>query len=259
MKLEKYALPAFVFSIPILFFLAPLLLVVNDSLIIDGSLSMDNYIKFFLSKTCLTSLRNSMVVATATVILVAPLSLLISIFSYKNEKFKQVVRIISSMPLVFSAYAFCVALIYIYGTAGFLPFLNLCSFQGILFANTVFFLPYFLIPLLSYFEELDPKLDEAAESLGSHGLHKFRKVTFPQIAHGFLSVALVTFLLVFNQISVFLALGAGNIYNLSLLMWAQYCGFQFRMATTIASVCILSTLLISIFFQPILRRVRYER
>jgi len=205
------------------------------------------------------SLGNSAIVATTTVILVAPVSLLISLVSYKKERFKNIVRIISSTPLAFSAYAFCLALVYIYGTAGFLPFLTLCSFQGILFANTVFFLPYFLIPLLSYFEELDPHLDEAAESLGSYGLHKFRTVTFPQIAHGFLSVSLVTFLLVFNQISIFLALGAGSIYNLSLLMWAQYSGFQFRMATTIASVCILSTLSISIFFQPILRRVRYER
>lgn len=258
LDLEKRLLFAFVFSVPILFFLTPLVLVVTNSFSRDGIVTVENYLRFFTSRLCLQSLLNSFIVASATVVTVAPMSLLIVFFTYKRPKFKNWIRIICSMPLFFSAYIFCIALIYIYGTAGMLPLLNLCSFEGIIFANIMFFLPYLIIPLFSYFEELDPHLDEAAESLGSSGFHKFRKVTFPQVAHGFLSASLITFLLTFNQISILLALSGGSVYTLTYLLWAQYGGFQFKMADTIASICILMTLFVSALFQPILRRLKYE-
>ena len=219
-QIGKYLLILLVAAIPILLFVFPLFLVIITSLT-----TPENYVKFFTSKTYLKSLTNSLFIAMASTVVIAPFGLVIVTMTRKYERVKRLVKVLTSLPLVFSSYVFCIALIYIYGRTGIvnhllstmglsLPISDLLySMTGIIFANVLFFLPYFIIPLFSSFEEIDPSLEEAAHSLGSHGFHTFRTVVFPQVIYGFLTGALTTFLLVFNQISVVLALGAGRTYT----------------------------------------------
>jgi len=268
---DKYVLLLLIAVIPILFFVYPLIVTGVNSLFVDGVFTLENYLRFFSSKTYLRSLQNSLLIAGISTAIIAPMGLLIVEFTRKHERFKKIVKLLTSLPLVFSSYVFCIALIYIYGRTGMVnyilgvvglefPISNiLYSTTGIIFANTLFFLPYFIIPLFSSFEEVDSSLDEVAESLGSHGFHKFRKVTFPQVLHGFITGLLITFLLVFNQISVVLALGAGRVYTLTYQLFAQYEGFHFAMTNTISTVSVVTTLLITIIFQIILKRAWKKR
>ena len=261
-QIGKYLLILLVAVIPILLFALPLFLVVARSLA-----TPENYVKFFTSKIYLKSLRNSIFIALASTVVIAPIGLIIVTMTRKYERVKRLVKLITSLPLVFSSYVFCIALIYIYGRTGIMSYLLsavglsfpisdlLYSTTGIIFANVLFFLPYFITPLFSSFEEIDPFLEEAAHILGSHGFHTFRTVVFPQVIYGFLTGALTTFLLVFNQISVVLALGAGRTYTLNYLLFAQYEGFQFGMANTIATVSIVTTLLVAVTVQLGLKRV----
>lgn len=263
----KYLLLLLVGVIPILLFISPLFLVVANSFFMGENFTVENYIRFFSSKIYLKSFQNSLFIASITTIVIASIGLLIVTLTQKYEKVKRIVKLLTSLPLVFSSYVFCIALIYIYGRTGMVnhilsivglefPISNiLYSIKGIIFANILFFLPYFVVPLFSSFEEVDPKLEEVAESLGSHGFHKFRRVIFPQVLYGFLTGVLITFLLVFNQISVILALGAGRTYTLTYQLFAQYEGFQYDMANTIAVVSIIVTLLVTIIFQIILKKV----
>lgn len=213
------------------------------------------------------SLTNSLSIALTSTMVIIPIGLLIVMLTRTHEKLKRVVKVLTSLPLVFSSYVFCIALIYIYGRTGMLNHIlsmvglkfpisdMLYSKTGIIFANILFFLPYFIIPLFASFEETNPFLEEVAESLGSHGFHKFRKVILPQILHGLITGSLITFLLVFNQISVIMALGAGTIYTLTYQLFVQYGGFQFGMAHTIATVSVLITFLVTILFQIVLMKV----
>ena len=261
-QIGKYLLILLVAAIPILLFVSPLFLVIVRSLA-----TPENYVKFFTSKIYLKSLKNSLVIALVSTVVIAPIGLLIVTMTRKYERVKRLVKVLTSLPLVFSSYVFCIALIYIYGRTGIvnhllsavglsLPISNLLySTTGIIFANVLFFIPYFIVPLFSSFEEIDPTLEEAAHSLGSHGFHTFRTVVFPQVIYGFLTGVLTTFLLVFNQISVVLALGAGRTYTLNYLLFAQYEGFQFGMTNIIATISIAVTLLVAITVQLGLKRV----
>lgn len=260
-QLGKYVLLLTVAAGPILLFASPLFLIILKSLSDGGS-----YVKFFSSQIYLKSLKNSLFIASASTLLISPIGLFIVSAIRKQNRTRRIVKILTSMPLVFSSYVFCIALIYIYGRAGIVNYVLgtvglsfpanlLYSTTGIIFANVLFFLPYFIIPLFSAFEELNPSIEEAAESLGSTGIHKFAKIIFPQILHGFLTGALTTFLLVFSQISVVLALGAGRTYTLTYLLFAQYEGFQFGMANAMAVISIGVTVLVTISFHVVLRGV----
>jgi len=254
-------------AIPILLYIYPLFIVGINSLFVKGELSLANYAKFFSSKMYLRSLNNSLFIAFVSTIIIAPIGLLIVESTRKYQRIKKMLKLLTSLPLVFPSYVFCIALIYIYGRTGMLnyilgliglelPISNiLYSTTGIIFANILFFLPYFIIPLFSSFEELNPEMEEMAESLGDHGFHKFRKIIFPQVAYSFLTGILITFLLIFNQISVVLALGAGRTYTLTYQLFVQYEGFHFNMAYTLATIIMGITCFVVIIFQIILRRV----
>ena len=263
-ELEKYGLLFFIGIGPILFFFYPIFLMIKMSVYEKGVFSLSNYVEFFSSKAFTLALFNSFFISTISVIIISLMGLTIVMSVREQNSAKRVVKIISSLPMVFSAYIFCIALIYAYGRTGIITYLFsiigidfpihkfLYSKYGIIFANIVFYLPYFIIPLFSSFEEIDPNLEEAAESLGSHGFHKFRKITFPQVLHGFITGMLVSFLLIFNQISIVLAIGTGKTYTLTYLLFSQYERAKIGMANTIATTSLISTFIIAFMFQRIL-------
>jgi len=194
------------------------------------------------------------------------LTIVMSVREYDDAK--RVIKLISSLPMVFSSYIFCIALIYSYGRTGIITYLFsrigidlpihkiLYTKYGIIFANIVFYLPYFIIPLFSSFEEIDPILEEAAESLGSRGFHKFRKVILPQVLYGLITGMLVSFLLIFNQVSIVLAIGPGKTYTLTYLLFSQYERARIEMANTIATVSLISSFIVAFMFQQILGAIR---
>lgn len=258
--LEKYLLITLVGLVPILLFICPILLICANSF------PLENYFKIFTTQTYLRSLQNSLLISILTMLVIAPIGLLMVISLRGYNRAKQVAKLLSSLPLVFSSYVFCLALIYIYGRTGivnyFLSALGIdfswlfYSIWGIIFANILFFLPYFIVPLFATVAEVDSTLEEVAESLGSRGFHKFRTIIFPQILHGFVTGLLITFLLVFNQISVILALGAGRTYTLIYQLFAQQAGFQYEMANAIAVVSIMITSSVAVVFQIVLRKIK---
>lgn len=267
-SLEKYGLLLFVGIVPILFFFYPIFLMIRMSFFVDGVFTLSNYVKFFSSRIFFLSLVNSFWISITSTVIMSILGLVIVVFIRNDNRTKRAVRIISSLPLVFSSYIFCIALIYAYGRAGIITHIFslfgvdfpiykiLYSKSGIVFANVIFYLPYFIIPLFSSFEDIDKNLEEVAESLGSHGFHKFRKVIFPQVLYGFLVGSLVSFLLVFNQVSIVLAMGVGKVYTLSYLLFAQFARFRLEMVNTIATISLVSTFGVSFIVQNILRVVK---
>jgi len=253
MRYEKYALIVGILLFPLFLFLYPLSQIVFNSFSVGG-----NYVRFFEQPMYRQALLNSLGIAFFSTVLIAPVALLIVSATRRAVRAKKVVRLLTSLPLVFSSYVFCTALIYIYGQAGIVNELlrfvglqipmSMFSVNGIVLANVLFFLPYFIVPLFYSFEELNPLLEEAATSLGSKGFYTFRRVVFPQVCYGFAMSCLITFLLVFNQISVVLALGTGKITTLTYLMFGQY-EMDYAMANTIATMSLCVTFGVALVFQ----------
>lgn len=265
---ERYGPILFVGIVPVLLFFYPIFLMVKMSFFVEGEFAFSNYIKFFSSKMFFTSFVNSIQISIVSTLILSVLGLFIVIIIRDSEWAKKYVRIISSLPLVFSSYIFCISLIYTYGRAGIVTHIFslfgidfpihkiLYSRSGIVFASVVYFLPYFIIPLFSSFEELNTNLEEVAESLGSRGFHKFRNIIFPQIKYGFFVGVLISFLLIFNQISIVIAMGVGKVYTLTYLLYAQYERSKFGMANTIATVSLIFSFFVSVIFQRFMRVIR---
>lgn len=175
-------------------------------------------------------------------------------------------KVLTSIPAVFPSYVFAIALIYIYGSAGIFNQLSLSlfnwelptvgvlySWEGIIFANVMFYMPFFIAPVFARLEMLDPSLEEAARSLGSHGFHLIRRVVLPTLMPGILAGALLTLLLTLNEFGVVLFLGWGKTYTLTFALYSEMEKFQPIMASVIAVIILLLSVLVTIGYRKATR------
>jgi putative spermidine/putrescine transport system permease protein len=79
--------------------------------------------------------------------------------------------------------------------------------EGFVLAHLPLALPVAVVPLVAALQTLDPRLDDAAASLGAGPLDRFRKVTLPIILPSVLTAALFAFVTSFDEVvtSIFLS------------------------------------------------------
>lgn len=69
------------------------------------------------------------------------------------------------------------------------------GFWSLLSAHITFDVPYVILSVHPKLRQLDPNIYEAAQDLGDHGLHAFRKVILPEIMPGVVSGFIMSFTL----------------------------------------------------------------
>lgn len=84
------------------------------------------------------------------------------------------------------------------------------SFAGLVVGSMVYSLPFVVQPLQSAFGALDPRLLEAAATLGAGPWDRFWAVAVPNARHGFLSAIVLGFAHTLGEFGVVLMIG-GNI------------------------------------------------
>ena len=122
-EFEKYGLLFFIGIVPVLFFFYPIFLMVQMSFYNEGAFDFSNYVMFLSSKTFILGLFNSFFISTVSVIIISLMGLMIVMSVRDYDNVKRVIKLISSLPMVFSSYIFCIALIYAYGRTGILTHL----------------------------------------------------------------------------------------------------------------------------------------
>ncbi len=76
----------------------------------------------------------------------------------------------------------------------------------------------------TYWEHLDPRLEEAARSLGASRLRAFREITLPLLAPAIASAASIVFLFTFTSFGVILILGGLGQATIEVEIWRQAVG-----------------------------------
>lgn len=248
---------------PSFFFVAPILCTVAYSLQDDsGAFTLGNYQKFLSRTIYSAAILNSLVISLTSTAVIVPVGVVIACAVRKNKKIRSITRSITSLPIVFPSFVFAYALIYIYGTEGSLNILTRDLFgvslptaeiifdrSGIIFANVLFFLPFFIRPLFAVFERLDPAIEQAAISLGSHGLHLLRKIVLPSMAPGIMAGGFLTLLLTMNEFGVILFLGWGKVYTLTLAVYSEIEFVNLNMAATAAALSIVLSLFLATIYR----------
>jgi len=260
LRKQVLVLPAFLLLISLL--IAPLSLTVVNSFSSENGLTLENYVNFFTKKIYITSIINTLRIGFLSTAIIVPLGTLIVLAVRENRRLKNFMKVLTTIPAVFPSYVFAIALIYMYGSAGILNQLSLSwfnlelptvgilySWEGIIFANIMFYMPFFIAPVFAKLETLDPSLEEAARSLGSHGFHLIRRIVLPALTPGILAGALLTLLLTLNEFGVVLFLGWGKTYTLTFALYSEMEYFQLGMASAIAVIILLLSASVTIGYR----------
>lgn len=260
LRKQTIILPAFLLLISL--FVVPLSLIILNSFNAGDGLTLENYLNFFTKKIYITSIINTLRIGFFSTALIVPLGISIVLAVRENKRLRNFMKVLTSVPAVFPSYVFAIALIYMYGSAGIFNQLSLSlfnlelptvgvlySWEGIIFANVMFYMPFFIAPVFAKLDTMDPALEEAARSLGSHGLHLIRRVVLPALIPGILAGTLLTLLLTLNEFGVVLFLGWGKTYTLTFALYSEMEYFQLAMASVIAVIILLLSTLVTVSYR----------
>jgi ABC-type spermidine/putrescine transport system permease subunit II len=120
-----------------------------------------------------------------------------------------------------------------------------------LFAHLVISIPYMCRMLVTAFESVEARMEEAAASLGARPLTVFRRVTLPLIRPGLFAAVLYGFLVSFDEaaISVLLASGDTTTFPVKLLA-----AMEFSPTPVGAAISALLILVLTVVLIPLERR-----
>jgi thiamine transport system permease protein len=135
---------------------------------------------------------------------------------------KRFVRALTTVPFVLPSIIVVLGFVRFFGNNGALnrvlmavfglrepPLRILYSFKAILLAHAFYNFPVCIRIVSALWSRLRPSTEDAARSLGAHGLRLFWRVTLPQILPGVLSAAALIFIFCLLSFAVVLVLGGG--------------------------------------------------
>lgn len=152
-------------------------------------------------------------------------------------------------PLVIPSVVVGVALAYAFARVGIGG-----GYIALVLAHTILGAPLVFLSVMTSLKGLNPELEKAAASLGASTFYRFRTVTLPLTAPGFLTGALFAFVTSFDEVVVALFLASPQSTTLPI---ALFSGLRDRLQPTIIVVALLLSLF-SLLFYFILSRLQRQ-
>lgn len=203
-------LPPLIFLV--VFFVLPMLIFLREGFIgvdeatRERSLTLANYVRFLGTPAHLKVLWNSLklgVVVTGLCLVVGyPLAYAMARFGPRWQRWI-LIAVISPLMIsvVIRTFSWQVILRNKGPLNDFLiaigivdtPVRLLFTFTGVVIGLMHVFLPYMVLPLASVIEKMDPKLEEAARTLGANAFRRFLEVVLPLSVPGILAGSMLVF------------------------------------------------------------------
>lgn len=174
----------------------PLMLVVWESLFLEGKLSLSNYASMFVSKLYRESLATSLALSVSTTLLGVLIGLPLSYGMHRSgPRMQNAILTLASIPLTFSGLVVGFAFIVLLGTSGFVTLLLkkffdinplefsafLFTWRGLVVAYCYFLIPRMILTMTAAWSTADWSLLEAARSLGAGPFRILFRVLLPMI------------------------------------------------------------------------------
>ena len=198
----------------------------------EGSLTIQNFVKFFTTKYYMDVLKNSLFVSTITTLLSLVLGVFMAYvltrYDIKTKKFINILVILSLMsPPFIGAYAW----IMLFGRSGFITELLETWFNftmptiygkwGIISVFTMKMYPYVYLFTSGAMGSIDASLEEAAENLGASKWQRLKDVTIPVVMPSILAGAVMVFTSCISDFGTPMLIGQ-NYKVLATLVYEQY-------------------------------------
>jgi thiamine transport system permease protein len=203
----------------LVFFYLPLILVVRNSLISDGSnFSFGNFTTLFNDSyqihVILFTLYQSFFSVILTLLIGIPAAF---IFSYYDFRFKSILKSMMMVPFILPSIIVALGFILLFGNNGFINrFLSLFnfkiqflySFKAILVAHAFYNFPIILKTVSEALADFNQHFIDAAKSLGANRRVIFFKVLLPGILPSIINASMLVFVYCFMSFGVVLVLGS---------------------------------------------------
>ena len=187
-----------------LFILYPLAILLVDSFVGDGSLSLDTFRRIFAMPRFTTAITNTLKVGFLVGILSALIGLLfayVEVYVRMGRFVGGLFKVVSTLPVVSPPFVLSLSMIMLFGKAGIITrFLlgiydnSVYGFWGIVVVQTLTFFPVCYMMLKGLLKNIDPSLEEAARDMGASRWKVFTSVTLPLMLPGLGNAFLVTFI-----------------------------------------------------------------
>ena len=182
-----------------LFLYAPIFVLIvfsfntTKSKTVFSGFTLDWYVKLFNNDLILTSLRNTLIIATSASVISTVLGTTASIgFSRMKRIQRSIAMNVNNIPIINPEIVTGVSLMLLF--VFFSVRMNFeFGFITLLLAHITFDVPYVVLNVMPKFRQMDPHLYEAAQDLGCSPVKAFFKVVMPEIMPGVLSGFFMSF------------------------------------------------------------------
>lgn len=174
--------------------------------------------------------------------------------------------------LAYPSFLVALSLTFIYGTAGIVngtlmqllhtsqPPLNfLYTTTGVVLAETTFYTPFVMRPLLAAFSMINRSQIEVALCLGASPRQVLREIIIPAALPALLAGGSLCLMLTLNEFGIIFYLGAKGVITLPMLIYGKAIQeFQYAQASVIAVVSIVLSLLLYCVYLASSRRLSHD-
>lgn len=205
-----------------LFYLYPLARIIIRSLTLQGGLDLSPFweiaSKGSLRRAAWFTLWQAAASTLLTLLFALPGAYVIARFRFPGRNF---LRAAVTVPFVLPTVVTGAAYLALLGPGGPLG-LDLRGTAWAILAAHVFFNYAVVVRMVgSFWELLDPRLEEAARALGANRLRAFRAVTLPLLAPSIFAASSIIFLFTFTSFGVVLILGGFGYATLEVAIWQE--------------------------------------
>ena len=135
------------------------------------------------------------------------------------------------------------------GFVGIGPIRLMYNSIGVTIALVHVFLPFMILPIMNSIQTIDPRLEEAARTLGASRMRVFRRVILPLTMPGIQSGAILVFVLTASAYVIPMLLGGGQVQTMPTVVVQQLMGsFLWPFGAALALILSSSVLLCVVLF-----------
>ncbi len=238
-----------------LMLVAPMALLFRDSLnrydpteLMIAAVTPANYLRFFADPfywgVLITTLRVSIIVTVVCLVLGLPMAWRLA---RTTSRWKSALVVLMVLPLFIGSTTRTAGWMILFARGGLLDRaagLNLMYAEPAVIAGIIAInLPFTVLTLQSVFEGIDPRLEEAAASMGAAPSRAFWRVVVPLALPGIVIAAVLCFILCMNAFATPLLLGGPRFQMMApLLFWAFSSDNNWPFAAAIAFILMATTL-----------------
>jgi len=242
----------------VLTLVAPLALLLRDSLncfdpteLMLEAITLENYLRFFADafywNVLVTTIRVSVIVTAICLLFGLPMAWRLA---RTASHWKSALVVLMVLPLFVGSTTRTAGWMILFSHGGMLDMLtglNLMYAEPAVIAGIIAInLPYTVLTLQSVFEGIDPRLEEAAASMGAAPSRAFWRVVFPLALPGISIAAVLCFILCMNAFATPVLLGGPRFQMMApLLFWAFNSDNNWPFAAAIAFILMATTLLLT--------------